>query len=86
MQVSVPITETLDPDQKRSSQRAELLAALVAVQIGYPPHEDEKEDKRCIIITTDSQYVVKGMTEWFPGWKVRIPHLNTSGSLIFMIM
>ena len=27
------------------------------------------------VVTTDSEYVVKGMTEWLPKWKVGLPRL-----------
>ncbi|KAL8749891.1 MAG: hypothetical protein Q9184_006623 [Pyrenodesmia sp. 2 TL-2023] len=81
-----------DPGQKRTSQRAELLAALVGLwwfvkadrlnnreQDDEPRKKTRREKKGNIpadsdntknwIIATDSQYVVKGMTEWLPAWK-----------------
>ena len=69
-QKSIPVTDEIDPGQRRSSQRAELLAALLGVDMMYPQHGHHPLEKRSIIITTDSEYVVKGMTEWFPSWKV----------------
>ena len=70
MHQSIPITDEIDPGQKRSSQRAELLAAIVGVEMAYPQHGRSEEEKQSLIIATDSEYVVKGMTEWFPEWKV----------------
>ena len=86
-QMSVPITDEIDPGQRRTSQRAELLAALAGLDHMVDDHElihgDEKkgESKKkhrdsqvetsTWVIATDSEYVVKGMTEWLPTWKVR---------------
>ena len=69
-QKSIPVTDAIDPGRSRSSQRAELLAALVGVDMVYPQHGHNPMAKKSIIITTDSEYVVKGITEWFPAWKV----------------
>lgn len=85
-QWSVPIDEAIDPlpGVKRTSQRAELLAALEGLrrlsgldEVCHTKyrmkHEAmlQKETKQWII-ATDSEYVVKGMTELLPGWKVRL--------------
>ena len=36
-----------------------------------------KEDYRATyIVVTDSEYVVKGITEWFPAWRVRLVHIQ----------
>ena len=89
-QLSLAVTDELDPGQRRTSQRAELLAALAGlgymVEIHDSNHEKEKkkagnkkkhrdsqEETSTWVIATDSEYVVKGMTEWLPTWKVRIP-------------
>lgn len=84
-QQAIPITSSLDPGQKRTSQRAELLAALAALQYvaeadRLNPLEVKKEDtshrslksEKQWVIATDSEYVVKGMTEWLPTWKVNL--------------
>jgi ribonuclease HI len=43
-----------------TNNRMELTAAIVALEALTRP---------CTVrITTDSQYLVKGMTEWLPGW------------------
>lgn len=83
-QQSIPVTASLDPGQKRTSQRAELLAALAGLKYMVRADElnesgEETQDgvrgpessRKAWIIATDSEYVVKGMTEWLPTWKVR---------------
>lgn len=86
-QFSIPVDDAVDPGGKRTSQRAELLAALEAVRrlkdMSPTPHEqlynrhsktagDDAMKKAQWIITTDSQYVVNGMTDWLPNkWRVR---------------
>ena len=84
-QQAISITSSLDPGQKRTSQRAELLAALAALQFiaeadrlhgkkakkkdgTHSPGQSEK----AWVIATDSEYVVKGMTEWLRTWKVNL--------------
>ena len=44
-----------------TNNRMELMAAICALQSVREPCE--------IILTTDSQYVRKGVTEWMAGWK-----------------
>ncbi|KAI6007901.1 ribonuclease H-like protein [Pisolithus marmoratus] len=82
-QFAIPVDDRLDPEGKRTSQRAELLAALHGLKRVCDEDESHLADlaaKRCrnqsshsqqpeIIVTTDSEYVVKGMTEWLPTWK-----------------
>ncbi|KAL8845456.1 MAG: hypothetical protein Q9205_002453 [Flavoplaca limonia] len=74
-QYAIPITTHMDHGQRRTSQRAELLAALsglqrmvAIVQLSEPGNDGEKS----WVIATDSEYVVKGMTEWLPAWKLCI--------------
>lgn len=83
-QQAIPITSSLDPGQKRTSQRAELLAALAALQ--YMAEADRlseekakrkdtsrsRDSQKAWVIATDSEYVVKGMTEWLQNWKVNL--------------
>lgn len=82
-QVSIPIDESLDAGQKRTSQRAELLAATAGLEymveadrLNAPLQKKRSKKysrpdaKKCWVIATDSEYVVKGMTEWLPTWKV----------------
>ncbi|KAL0581364.1 hypothetical protein V5O48_000628 [Marasmius crinis-equi] len=81
-------------DMKRTSQRAELLAALEGLRIissSDKPchaartmrHEETRDevDKKFWIIATDSEYVVKGIAEWLPRWK-RNGYRNASGNRV----
>ncbi|CAF9905796.1 hypothetical protein IMSHALPRED_003979 [Imshaugia aleurites] len=83
-QRATSITSLSDPGQKRTSQRAELLAALAGLRVLGAAHQlNEKESvkteaksrrsqdskEKVWVIATDSEYVVKGMTEWLPSWK-----------------
>lgn len=46
-----------------TNNRMEMMAAIQAL---------ESLNRRCkVVITTDSQYLRKGITEWLPGWKAR---------------
>lgn len=72
----------MDPNHlKRTSQRIELLAAieglerlrLVEPATEEPKGEHSKESNTSPewVIATDSEYVVKGITEWLPAWRRR---------------
>lgn len=86
--MAAPIDDRMDPVGKRTSQRAELLAALEGLRMmcrvtaldDCEAHESReyasRGDPRAWVITTDSEYVVKGMTEWLPRWKVRHTSAN----------
>ena len=100
-QFSIPVDETVDPDARRTSQRAELLAALEGLRrLGDAdefdaPHERlynrhgairagtvESDNRAKWIVTTDSEYVVKGMTDWLPNkWKV-CPQAGTTSPYV----
>lgn len=43
-----------------TNNRMELTAAITALEALKRPCD--------VVLTTDSQYLVKGMTEWLPGW------------------
>lgn len=43
-----------------TNNRMELTAAITALETLKRPCD--------VVLTTDSQYLVKGMTEWIPGW------------------
>lgn len=43
-----------------TNNRMELTAAITALESLKRPCD--------VVLTTDSQYLVKGMTEWMPGW------------------
>lgn len=83
LHLSLPITTDMDPNQKRTSQRAELLAALEGLQYFANNSKRRKvvkgiksnspDQEQSWIIATDSLYVVEGMTEWLPVWKVCQP-------------
>lgn len=47
-----------------TNQRMEMMAVIAALE-----HFDGKAAQ--ILIRSDSQFVIKGCTEWMPGWKVR---------------
>ncbi|KAL1699812.1 ribonuclease H-like domain-containing protein [Schizophyllum commune] len=68
---SLAITEAMDPGQRRTSQRAELLAAIEGVRRSAfgDVHPYYGNAPRARIIVSDSDYVVRGMTEWLPQWK-----------------
>ncbi|PPQ71629.1 hypothetical protein CVT26_010589 [Gymnopilus dilepis] len=90
---SIPVDDSIDPGAPRTSQRAELLAAIEGLKLleetPLPGHRrvlrafarrdgDNSDDERDVyLVVTDSEYVVKGMTEWLPSWKRR--GLRTSG-------
>ncbi|EOA82478.1 uncharacterized protein SETTUDRAFT_95804 [Exserohilum turcica Et28A] len=68
--MAMPIGDRIDDFPKRSNQRAELCAAkagLEAIAAMDPLHP--KCRSSAWIIATDSEYVVKGMTDWLPMWK-----------------
>jgi ribonuclease HI len=50
-------------EKHTTNNRMELLAAIRGLQLLKEP---------CLVkLTTDSQYVLQGMTEWMPGWKAK---------------
>jgi len=58
----------------RTNQRAELLAAMEGLKMLAEHAEKKKAGKRGQnewVIATDSEYVVKGMSEWVASWKER---------------
>ncbi|KAK0240664.1 ribonuclease H-like domain-containing protein [Armillaria nabsnona] len=77
---SIPIDDSVDPGSPRTSQRAELLAAIHGLSLihkeemdmmpRFGKHPDNSSlAHRNLIIVTDSQYVAEGMTAWLPRWK-----------------
>ncbi|KAF7328066.1 Ribonuclease H-like protein [Mycena kentingensis (nom. inval.)] len=73
-QRSVPITDAMDPGKPRTNQRAKLLAAihgldLVADFETARWQAEGNSNPREQVVVSDSEYVVKGMTEWVPQWK-----------------
>jgi ribonuclease HI len=60
-----------------SNQRAELCAAKLGVELFASSYVKEpKSEADAWIIATNSEYVVKEMTEWLPKWKVCISVLT----------
>jgi ribonuclease HI len=78
-QWSMHIDESIDLIPVRTSQRAELLAAIEGVRrlseywLPKMNTRDIGENGRLaqMVVATDSDYVCKAMTEWMPKWKVR---------------
>tara|TARA_R110001606_G_scaffold395213_2_gene567165 strand:- start:61290 stop:61727 length:438 start_codon:yes stop_codon:yes gene_type:complete len=50
-------------EKDTTNNRMEMMAVIVALEALTRPCE--------VTVTTDSQYVMKGMMEWLPGWKKR---------------
>ena len=75
---SIAVDDAVDPDAAQTSQRAELLAAIEGLKKLEERHETyytaatdpKQEDRNEYVVSTDSEYVVKGITEWFPAWRV----------------
>ncbi len=55
--------ELFGGEKQTTNNRMELMAAISALEALTRASE--------VIITTDSTYVLKGITEWVPGWKSR---------------
>ena len=97
---AIPITESMDRAHKRTSQRAELLAALHGVRLiaeydrlnpldidmkkrhEYVRRHGLRDSEKAWVVATDSEYVVKGMTEWLPAWKVSIASSSIADLLL----
>lgn len=50
-------------EKDTTNNRMEMMAVIAGLEALKRPCR--------VTITTDSQYVMKGMTEWLPGWKAR---------------
>lgn len=75
-QFSIPITDIVDNFPFRSNQRAELCAAKLGLEfLAEASVMHYKGEARAWILATDSAYVVKGITEWLPTWRVCSNHL-----------
>ncbi|CAG5158134.1 uncharacterized protein ALTATR162_LOCUS5000 [Alternaria atra] len=54
----------------RSNQRAELCAAILGLELVAKTYDkNSNSEAGAWIVATDSEYVVKGMTEWLPKWR-----------------
>lgn len=54
------VKELAGAEGATTNNRMEMTAAIVALEALKRPCE--------VVVTTDSQYLVKGMTEWISGW------------------
>ncbi|KIY64026.1 ribonuclease H-like protein [Cylindrobasidium torrendii FP15055 ss-10] len=79
---SIKIDDSMDYGQRRTSQRAELLAAIEGLRHlvleddndcrsagGHLSQASEGTDGSFYVVATDSEYVVKGVTQWYPKWQ-----------------
>jgi len=55
--------ELYGSERETTNNRMELMAAIISLESLKRPCE--------VVLTTDSQYVRKGITEWIAGWKRR---------------
>lgn len=55
--------EVVGSDPDTTNNKMELTAAIEALKV--------IQSDRPIVIRSDSQYVIKGMTEWLPNWKAK---------------
>lgn len=70
-QMSKPIADTMDNFPLRFNQRAELCVARSGQELLARTYtKDPESEVEAWVIATDSKYVVDGMTEWLPRWKV----------------
>lgn len=81
----IPVDEEMDPGALRTNQRAELLAAIeglkqlhkLNIEKGSHTKSRRHREVSTYVVVTNSEYVVKGITEWFLTWKVRLyPYLD----------
>lgn len=69
-------------EERNTNQIAELRACLVALeQAGEVVSDPPREPVRVIVIKSDSEYVVRGITEWLPRWKAN-GWKNSKGSFV----
>lgn len=57
------VKEISGAEGETTNNRMEMSAAIAALEALKRPCE--------VVLTTDSQYLAKGMTEWLPGWVKR---------------
>ncbi|KAG6829999.1 hypothetical protein H0H92_002690 [Tricholoma furcatifolium] len=83
MWLSIPVDHEIDGNARRTSQRAELLAAIYGLKFLYETRDPDEPtckdgrkrghssamDSLKFAVATDSEYVVKGITQWFPTWR-----------------
>jgi hypothetical protein len=89
LQQALVVDKSLEIDDYvlRTSQRAELLAAIRGLEdlssaFGYYTRLGTKNNRNWVICS-DSQYVIRGMTEWLPKWRVCASPLSCWPSLSY---
>lgn len=55
--------ELFGGEEETTNNRMELMAAIMALEALSRPSD--------VVLTTDSTYVMDGITKWMPGWKAR---------------
>lgn len=55
--------ELAGAEKETTNNRMEMMAVIAGLEALKRPCK--------VTVTTDSQYVMKGMTEWLPGWKAK---------------
>lgn len=65
--------ELTGAEPRTTNNRMELMAAIVGLEALGAPSE--------VKLTSDSQYVVKGMTEWIGGWRRRGWRTSSGGAV-----
>ncbi len=63
LRCGVKVKEMSGAEPETTNNRMEMTAAIVGLETLKRPCD--------VVITTDSQYLVKGMTEWINGWVKR---------------
>lgn len=67
----VQVTRYLDSFSASLEQGTNNIAEIDAVSLFFEHYEDIAKTIETLYILTDSEYVVKGVTEWIEGWKRR---------------
>jgi ribonuclease HI len=78
--LELPIDDEMDGENKRSNQRAELLAAIHGLEflleqvnwrtLTWNRKGGHDEGAHCLVIALDSKYVHDGISDWVYEWEV----------------
>jgi ribonuclease HI len=68
LQNNLVIEKQFGGEDDTTNNRMELLGAINCLKYIYNNHSTEVR----IVLKSDSQYVIKGITEWFPGWEIKM--------------
>ncbi len=63
MRAKNTVKELSGAEKDTTNNRMEMMAVIAGLEALKRPCK--------VTVTTDSQYVMKGMTEWLPGWKAK---------------